>query len=107
MVQSAKNNVSELSGDVNQQMAVLRQDIANLTAAVADYGKAQGLQLKSAATQKAADVAQTGAQAAAEVKAKAEVAYSDAETAVRANPAAAVSIAAGLGFLVGMLATRR
>lgn len=107
MVQSAKNNVSELSGDVNQQMAVLREDIANLTAAVADYGKAQGLQLKSAATEKAAHVAQSSTEAAAAVKAKAEVAYSDAETAVRANPAAAVSIAAGLGFLVGMLATRR
>ena len=107
MVQSAKNNVAELSGDVNQQMAVLRDDIANLTAAVADYGKAQGLHLKSAAAQKAADVAHSGAETAAAVKHKAEVAYSDAETAVRANPAAAVGIAAGLGFLVGMMATRR
>lgn len=107
MAQSAKNNVSELSGDVNQQMAVLREDIANLSAAVADYGKAQGLHLKSAAAEKAAQVAQSGTETAAAVKQKAEVAYSDAESAVRANPAAAVSIAIGLGFLVGLMTSRR
>lgn len=107
MAQPNKNNVAELSGDVNQQMAVLREDIANLTAAVADYGKAQGLHLKSAAAQKAADVAQSSAEKAAAMKHQAEVAYSDAENAVRANPAAAVGIAAGIGFLVGMIATRR
>lgn len=107
MVQSVKNSAAELSSDVNQQMAVLREDIANLTAAVANYGKAQGLELKAAATQKAADLAQSGAQTAASVRKNAEVAYSDAESAVRANPAAAVGVAAGLGFLVGMIATRR
>ncbi len=107
MAQSAKNNVSDLGGDVNQQMAVLRDDIANLTAAVAEYGKAQGLHLKSVATDKANEAAQAGTATAAAVKEKAEVAYSDAENAVRTNPAAAVGIAAGIGFLVGMIATRR
>lgn len=107
MVQSVKNSAAELSSDVNEQMAVLREDISNLTAAVASYGKAQGLELKSAAAHKAAELAESGAQTAASVRKNAEVAYSDAENAVRTNPAAAVGIAAGLGFLVGMIATRR
>tara|TARA_R110002051_G_scaffold1008_1_gene4874 strand:- start:7204 stop:7527 length:324 start_codon:yes stop_codon:yes gene_type:complete len=107
MVQTVKSSAAELSADVNDQMAVLREDIANLTAAVGNYGKAQGLQLKSVAQQKAANVAQSGAETAAAVRKSAEIAYSDAESAVRANPAAAVGIAAGLGFLVGMIATRR
>lgn len=107
MVQSVKNSAAELSADVNDQMAVLRQDIANLTAAVTSYGKAQGIELKSVAAEKAANVAQSGADTAAVLRKNAEVAYSDAETAVRANPAAAVGIAAGLGFLVGLIATRR
>lgn len=107
MAQPTKNNVSDLSGDVNQQMSVLREDIANLASAVADYGKAQGQHLKSAASEKAAHAAQAGSATAAAVKEKAEVAYSDAEDAIRANPTAAIGIAAGLGFLVGMIATRR
>ncbi len=107
MVQSVKNSAEELNADVSAQMAVLREDIANLTAAVGNYGKVQASQLKAVATEKAASVAQSGAETAAAVRKNAEIAYSDAESAVRANPAAAISIAAGLGFLVGMIATRR
>lgn len=107
MVKSVKNEAAELGEDMSLQMMVLREDIAQLTAAVAEYGKAQGMNLKSAATQKAAGLAQAGTETAAAVKHKAEDAYSEAENAVRANPAAAVGIAAGVGFLVGMLATRR
>ena len=33
--------------------------------------------------------------------------YAQAETAVRDNPAAAVGIAAGVGFVLGLLSTRR
>ncbi|WP_458792839.1 DUF883 family protein [Yoonia sp. MH D7] len=107
MAQSVKSSASELNEDVSAQMAVLREDIANLTAAVGNYGKVQATQLKAVASQKASDVAQSGVETAAAVRRNAEIAYSDAESAVRANPAAAVGIAAGLGFLVGMIATRR
>jgi ElaB/YqjD/DUF883 family membrane-anchored ribosome-binding protein len=107
MSQSNKNTASDLSDDVSLQMAVLREDIANLTAAVASYGKAQGSQLKSAATGKAMQAAQVGSATAAALKEKADVAYSDAEDAIRTNPTAAVGIAVGIGFLIGMIATRR
>lgn len=106
MVQSVKDNLADLSGEVNQQMAVLRDDIAHLTANVATYAKAQGLQLKSAATQKASYIAKFGAKTAAVAKERPEVAYAEAQTAVRANPAAAVGIALGIGFLVGAITTR-
>ncbi|WP_394178320.1 YqjD family protein [Yoonia maritima] len=107
MAQSTKSNVSDLGGDINKQMAVLREDIANLTATVADYGKAQGTQLKTAAIGTAANAAKAGAVTANAAKQKAEASYAEAENAVRANPGAAVGIAAGLGFVVGMLASRR
>jgi len=107
MAQASKNNVSELNTDVTQQMAILREDIANLTATVAEYGKAQGAALKSTAAHKAADLAETGAATAEALKAQAGKTYSGAEGAVRANPATAVGIAAGVGFLVGMLTARR
>lgn len=107
MAQTAKNNVSELNTDVAKQMAVLREDIAALSATVADFGKAQGAMMKSSALHKAEEVAETGAAAAEVVKSKAVKTYSDAEESVRANPGTAVGIAAGIGFLVGMMSARR
>lgn len=107
MAQTAKNNVSELNTDVAKQMAILRDDIANLTATVAEYGKAQGALLKSTAAEKAAEVADAGTATAETVKKKATKTYLDAEDAVRANPGTAIGIAAGIGFLVGMMTARR
>ena len=107
MARPASNEVAELSNDVSQQMKVLRDDIANLTATVAEYGKAQGNQLKAVAAQKAAGVAAAGAGTAHAVRVQADKTYADAEAAVRANPGTAIGIAAGLGFLVGFLASRR
>ncbi len=107
MAESIKSNVAELNNDMSKQMAILRDDIANLTAAVAEYGKAQATILRTAATDQASGIADAGKVAARAVRAKAESTYSDAEEAVRANPAAAVGVAAGVGFLVGLLATRR
>lgn len=107
MAQTDKSNVAELNTDVTKQMAILREDIANLTATVAEYGKAQGMSLKASAAGKVHEMADSGAAAAGAVKAQAEKTYSDAEDAVRANPAAAVGIAAGIGFVVGMLTSRR
>lgn len=107
MAQVEKSNVAELNTDLSKQVAVLREDIANLTAIVADYSKAQGAQLKSRVEHKAADIAETGALAAKAAQATAKVAYTDAENTIRENPASAVGIAAGLGFLVGFLTSRR
>jgi ElaB/YqjD/DUF883 family membrane-anchored ribosome-binding protein len=107
MSQIDKNNVSELNTDLSKQVAVLREDIATLTAIVAEYSKVQAGQLQAAATDRAAGLAKAGANAAQSAKATAEMAYSDAEDAIRANPTAAIGIAAGLGFLVGLLTSRR
>ncbi|WP_050524332.1 DUF883 family protein [Pseudorhodobacter wandonensis] len=107
MAQAEKSNIAELNTDLSKQVAVLREDIANLTAIVSEYGKAQSGQIKSLVANKAADLADTGATAANAAKATAKVAYSEAEEKIRENPASAVGIAAGLGFLVGILTSRR
>jgi ElaB/YqjD/DUF883 family membrane-anchored ribosome-binding protein len=107
MAHVEKSNVSELNTDLVKQVAVLREDIASLMATVAEYSKAQSAQMKSKVEEKAAHLAESGASAAQAAKATAKVAYSDAEDTIRENPAAAVGIAAGLGFLVGLLTSRR
>ncbi|SEN98868.1 Membrane-anchored ribosome-binding protein, inhibits growth in stationary phase, ElaB/YqjD/DUF883 family [Pseudorhodobacter antarcticus] len=107
MPQAEKSNIADLNTDLSKQVAVLREDIAKLTAVVADYSKAQGVQLKSIVSDKANELTETGRAAADSAKDVAKIAYSDAEGAIRANPASAVGIAAGLGFLVGLLTSRR
>lgn len=107
MAQAAKSNVSELNNDVSKQVQILREDVAKLTETMAEYGKARGLAMKEDAVAKASNVAASGKDAAKVAQHKAQDAYAGAEDAVRHNPAAAVGIAAGIGFLVGMIATRR
>lgn len=107
MAQSAKSNVSEMSTDVSKQMAVLRDDVTKLTELVAEYGKAQGQYMKAEAANKANQIAESGKEVASTTQTKVQDSFHDAEDAVRKNPTAAVGIAAGLGFLVGLLASRR
>ena len=78
----------ELPDDLREQIAILRADLARLTATAAD-DMAEGV--ASARRQ----AAQSGREAKATVV-----------DAVLANPLSAVGIAAGLGFLLGIF-TRR
>lgn len=119
MAQSAAPRLKEVNtDDIEQQLAALKADIAGLTKALADYGQAQGNNLSAAASDtahaakvKSADAAHQAAVHAEEAylmaRAKANDALSRTEDSVRQNPAAAVGIAAGLGFLAGLLTARR
>lgn len=119
MAQSASPRLKEVNtDDIEDQLAALKADIAGLTKALADYGQAQGANLSVAASD-AADTAKVKSSDAAHYAAlRAEEAYlvarskaTDAmvrsEDAVRQNPATAVGIAAGIGFLAGLLTARR
>lgn len=107
MSNAPKSNVAELNMDMANQMKVLRDDIAELRSTVAEYSKVQAGSMKSTAMEKVSDIADSGASAARAVKVQAEKTYSDAETAVRQNPLAAVGIAVGISVLIGMLSARR
>ena len=95
------------SEDIQEQLAILRKDIASLASTVSSYGRAQGSHLKAVAEDRAAALADTSAAQAREIKRQAGVLYSDAERTVAANPAVSVSIAAGIGFLLGAITARR
>jgi ElaB/YqjD/DUF883 family membrane-anchored ribosome-binding protein len=72
-------NTSNLSvDDISVQLAVLKDDIASLTSTMADL-----------------------------TKAKSAEAANQAKSFVRTQPAAALGIAAGVGFIAGLFATRR
>jgi len=95
------------SNDVRDQISVLQKDIAELTRIVSDYGKAQGEYLKSSAQSRAETLKSDAERRLRQTEAQARDAWAQAEGAVRENPAGAVGLAAGIGFLVGLIMARR
>lgn len=92
---------------IQAQLEAVQKDVAELTRALASYGKAQGAHLGGAARAKAEHVRGEAEAGLAYADAQARQAYATAEDRVRENPAASVAIASGVGFLIGMLMARR
>lgn len=100
-----KTNVEP--ADVADQMATLRADISALTSTVSELAKIKGVELSEAAkgqiaSAKSAAVAQSEA-----AKQQAAQLQDQANEFVRTQPATAVGMAAALGFVIGMLMTRK
>ncbi|WP_407495453.1 glycine zipper domain-containing protein [Pseudooceanicola sp. MF1-13] len=105
---SVKNAKAEGdSDDIKLQLSILQEDVAELTKAMQSYGKARGSQARLAAEQTANDIKDRANQLGKDAEAQLRSGYASAETAVKDNPAAAVGIAAGVGFLLGLLTVRR
>lgn len=95
------------TADLQAELEALKQDIANLGATLGEYGRARGEDLKSAAKDQAQFLRAKGEESVAHAQKMTTNAYHQAEDSVRENPAAAVGIAAAVGFMVGLLAGRR
>ncbi len=93
--------------DLNEQISILRDDISALTGTIADLTKAQANQLTGAAAQQAEAARQKGVETAALVANQAKDVQTQAQEFVDARPGTALGIAAGLGFLVGMMSARK
>jgi ElaB/YqjD/DUF883 family membrane-anchored ribosome-binding protein len=88
-ISSVTGNKSTSIDDLAAQIETLKSDLSKLTHSLSDYG-----------------VAKTEA-AAASARDKATEAQLHAEEFVRTQPATSIGLAAGLGFLVGMITARR
>ncbi|PZX18895.1 ElaB/YqjD/DUF883 family membrane-anchored ribosome-binding protein [Palleronia aestuarii] len=100
MAQSAKPDATVMktdptTEDLSRQVELLKTDISRLTETIGDLGRAKGRQLRSQAEDQAAYV-----------RDRAEGKVDEIEQYVRANPATALGIAAGIGLLVGLLNRR-
>jgi len=95
------------TADLQHELEALKQDIANLGATLGEFTRAKGENLKSAAKEQAQHLRSKGEESIAHAQKSAAQAYHHAEDSVRENPAAAVGIAAAIGFMVGLLAGRR
>lgn len=97
--------------EVAAQLAALRADLDGLRAAVADYGQAQVDDLREKVQDTTADLRARGE---AKLRAGAEAAQEQAQDAfnrtadfVARQPGTAIGLAAGLGFLLGLMMQRR
>ncbi|GGA19290.1 DUF883 family protein [Neptunicoccus cionae] len=93
--------------DLSAQIETLRKDLSALSGTINDLGKAKKAELKEAATDRVDAAREKGAEAAEAVTNRAKEVHEQANDFVKSQPATALGIAAGLGFLVGMLNARR
>ena len=93
--------------DLQRQISALKTDIQNLARTLGDYGKARGAELKNSATAHAEHARAQGEAQLNALQAQARRAGQDAENMIREQPAAAVGIAAGIGFILGFLFSSR
>ena len=103
---------SEISvEDLSVQLEILKDDIASLTSTMSEFGQAKAAQVRDTAQTKASELSRTAQARADELTTaglnKARETQEQAEDFVRTQPGAAVGIAAGVGFLVGLITARR
>lgn len=94
-VQNNEKGTSATAADVEEQFEKLRRDIAALTRTLGEFG-----------SRKVDEAADRTAALAADARNRLKSVEGDFEDRIRANPLAAVGIAAGVGFLVALIARR-
>lgn len=116
MAQAAKNtsnSVTEVTekepkiSDLATQLKVLKDDIASLTRTVKEVGKSEANRAVELAKAKGVEAKEKGEEKAADVRALAESYGREAGLMVREQPATALGIAAGVGFILGFLMSNR
>ena len=95
------------ASDIQSQLRALQKDVSELTKLIGEYGQAQKTHYTGAARAKAEQFKSDAEAQYLKAEAQARDAYATAEERIRENPAAAVAIASGFGFLIGLFMSRR
>ena len=98
---TAANAVDEVSmDDLSRQISILKQDVAKLTSTLGAYGQSVYGDAKEGARDRASELHAAGMDKARETQ-------QQAEEFLRTQPATALGIAAGIGFLIGLVTAKR
>ena len=92
---------------VSEEIAVLKQDIARLTAAVADLVKLETNQTRGRVEDVVVDLYKEGREALSQAGARAKGLSDDLNHTIERNPTTAVLAALGIGLIIGMLSRSR
>jgi ElaB/YqjD/DUF883 family membrane-anchored ribosome-binding protein len=103
----ASSTASASTDDLAKQIETLKSDVQALTETLGELGKAQGAAAKNAAAEKATALRDAGEDQINRARDTASDLNDQANEFVRTQPATALGIAAGVGFLVGMMSGRK
>jgi len=105
---STVKSIKPTSGeDLSAQIETLRKDLGELTQTIQGMGAASVKEAASTAKEKVDGIRDTAADQAETARLHAMELQDQAGDFVRNQPATAMGIAAGLGFLVGFLSSRK
>ena len=104
---SKSNGTGPSTADLAEQVAQIKGDMGELTTLLKDLGLSKAEAAQDAIKSGVATGKQKGEDAIALAQLQAEHAGAKAQQFVHEQPTTALGIAAGVGFLVGLLATRR
>lgn len=93
--------------DLGKQIDTLKADIAKLTGLMSEFGSAKATEAREMARNKARELRSEGERYAEEAG---RVVHENAEAAldaVRRQPATAIAMSVGIGFLIGLVASSR
>lgn len=93
--------------DLADQIATLKSDITELTSLMGEMGAAQSERAKEKVQEKVEAARDAGAAQIEDAKVQAQKIGAEANDFVARQPATALGIAAGIGFLIGMLGARK
>lgn len=103
---AAKVSNSEAE-QLSQEIEALKADITSLTKTLVDMGASRRDAIASTASDNVAQLRSAGEKYLKDAQVKAEDMATQSAEAVRKQPAAAVGIAVGVGFLLGFLSGRK
>jgi ElaB/YqjD/DUF883 family membrane-anchored ribosome-binding protein len=92
---------------VSDEIAVLKQDIARLTAAVADLVKLEASQARSKVEDVVVDLYNEGREALGHAGARAKGLSEELNHTIERNPTTSVLTALGIGLIIGLLSRGR
>ncbi|QIE47330.1 DUF883 domain-containing protein [Pseudohalocynthiibacter aestuariivivens] len=93
--------------DLTDQIQTLKGDIAKITEILGEIGVEKRDQATAKLRETASEVRAQGERHLRDAQARAEDVGAQAADAVRQQPAAAIGIAVGVGFLIGLVTSRK
>ncbi|KAA9007949.1 DUF883 family protein [Histidinibacterium aquaticum] len=93
--------------DISVQIEALKADLANLTEAMGDYGKSRYRSTRKDVERRAKDARRSAEDGMEHLQNEAEYYSRQAQDMVREQPGTALGIAAAIGFLIGLFASRK
>ncbi|SNR25567.1 DUF883 family protein [Puniceibacterium sediminis] len=101
------NSASSDYKDLSDQVSTLKQDLASISELLTEIGVRRKDETVAAAKERAAYLRERGSDTLTEAQLRAEDMQQQALAAIRNQPGTAIGIAVGIGFLAGLLTSRK